>query len=120
MKELADVLKEILAVVEPKAVALFGSHARGEAGKLSDLDVLVITRSEEDAEKLRLLEKVLQKKFRNVELHVLPINAALELVHRRDPFFIRVLNECRPVCGSFYLGFLREVAANVGKSKGMA
>lgn len=119
MKELANVLEEILAVVEPKAVALFGSHARGEAGKLSDLDVLIITRSEEDAEKLRL-EKVFQKKFRNVELHVLPISAALELVHRRDPFFIRVLNECRPIYGSFYLGFLREVAANVGKSKGMA
>lgn len=35
-----------MAVCEPKAVILFGSHARGDTHRYSDLDLLVIRKEE--------------------------------------------------------------------------
>jgi predicted nucleotidyltransferase len=40
--DLEKVVQAVLAVCEPKAVILFGSHARGDAHQYSDLDLLVI------------------------------------------------------------------------------
>jgi uncharacterized protein len=37
-----DALEQVLSVVEPERVILFGSWARGEAGPDSDLDLLVV------------------------------------------------------------------------------
>jgi predicted nucleotidyltransferase len=37
-----DVVQRILTVRHPKAIVLFGSHARGQAHPDSDLDILII------------------------------------------------------------------------------
>jgi predicted nucleotidyltransferase len=40
--KLADLVGRIRSVVDPIRIVLFGSHARGDAGEHSDLDVLVV------------------------------------------------------------------------------
>ena len=42
---LSETLKRILAVVKPKKVILFGSAARGEMHRNSDIDLLVVVPS---------------------------------------------------------------------------
>lgn len=42
---LNETLKRILGVVKPKKVILFGSAVRGEMGKNSDIDLLVVVSS---------------------------------------------------------------------------
>ena len=37
-----SLLHQVIAVYAPRRVILFGSHARGEAGEDSDLDLLVV------------------------------------------------------------------------------
>jgi predicted nucleotidyltransferase len=39
---LAEVVRRLVAVYQPEAVYLFGSHARGDVGPDSDYDVLVV------------------------------------------------------------------------------
>jgi predicted nucleotidyltransferase len=39
---LAEITRRIVAVSDPQQIILFGSQARGAAGKDSDLDILVI------------------------------------------------------------------------------
>lgn len=43
---IAEVVRRIVEVADPDKVILFGSHARGEAGSRSDLDILVIKSSD--------------------------------------------------------------------------
>ena len=51
-----EVTRRILATVQPQRVLLFGSGARGEFGKDSDLDILVIMR--EDVHRRQLAQKI--------------------------------------------------------------
>ena len=44
--DLGKVVSAVLAVCEPKAVILFGSYARGDTHRFSDLDLLVIRKKE--------------------------------------------------------------------------
>lgn len=41
-EQLAELVKRIVEAVEPARIILFGSTARGEAGRYSDVDVLVV------------------------------------------------------------------------------
>lgn len=44
---LEEVVRRICAVGAPHKIVLFGSHARGEAGPHSDLDLLIIEESDQ-------------------------------------------------------------------------
>lgn len=44
---LQRVVERILSVGEPERIVLFGSHARGDAGPYSDLDLLIIEDSDQ-------------------------------------------------------------------------
>lgn len=44
---LDEIVRRVVEAVHPDKIILFGSHARGDAGPDSDLDLLVVTPSEE-------------------------------------------------------------------------
>lgn len=43
-----EMVRRIVEVVHPDKIILFGSHARGQAGPDSDVDLLVVAPSDED------------------------------------------------------------------------
>ncbi len=49
-----ELLKRVVDYFRPRRVVLFGSHARGEAGPDSDIDLLVILDDDAPAERLTL------------------------------------------------------------------
>jgi predicted nucleotidyltransferase len=49
-----DLLNRVVDFFQPRRVVLFGSHARGDAGPDSDIDLLVILDDDAPAEKLTL------------------------------------------------------------------
>ena len=44
---IGEIVRRIVDAVDPEAVVLFGSHARDNAGRQSDLDLLVVAESSE-------------------------------------------------------------------------
>jgi len=55
-----EMVRRIVEAVHPDKIILFGSHARGEAGPDSDVDLMVIAPSTEDrARRLRPLYRAL-------------------------------------------------------------
>jgi len=55
-KKTAEAVRRIVATAHPVRIILFGSHARGDAGRDSDMDLLVVERDVPDryAEMVRL------------------------------------------------------------------
>ena len=43
-EQISDLIKRIVEAVDPVRIILFGSTARGEAGRHSDIDVLVVVK----------------------------------------------------------------------------
>jgi predicted nucleotidyltransferase len=41
-----SIVRAVLAVSQPSAIVLFGSHARGDAHEFSDVDLLIIRKEE--------------------------------------------------------------------------
>ena len=62
--DLAKIVRAILAVCEPMAVILFGSYARGDTHRYSDLDLLVIRQKDFKAGESR--RKELGRIYRSV------------------------------------------------------
>ena len=56
-KEIREMVKRIAERFDPERIILFGSHARGEAGPDSDVDLLVVMKIEES------------KRAKQLELH---------------------------------------------------
>ena len=52
-KALDEIVRRLVAAYRPEKVYLFGSHARGDAGPDSDLDLLVIVPDDADPSRQR-------------------------------------------------------------------
>jgi predicted nucleotidyltransferase len=50
---LAEIVDRLVAAFEPEAIYLFGSHARGEEGTDSDLDLMVVVPDAAEPERRR-------------------------------------------------------------------
>lgn len=79
---LADIVRRLVAAYQPERIYLFGSMARGDAGRDSDYDILVVVA--DDAEPERLTSR------RGYEALVGTGYAADILVWRRSAFEVRL------------------------------
>ena len=79
---LADIVRRLVAAYQPERIYLFGSMARGDAGRDSDYDVLVVVA--DDAEPERLASR------RGYEALVGTGYAADILVWRQSAFDVRL------------------------------
>lgn len=89
-------LKAFATVVPVRQVILFGSYARGEAGRDSDVDLCVVTEgAATQREALRRMRKAIAGIPGKPPLGLLPIGAERLEEKRRisDPFFMSVLAE---------------------------
>lgn len=90
------IAKLIVERFDPDQIILFGSHARNEAGKHSDLDLLVVLREEADWQKQRgnPVRRAIAERF------ILPVDVILQSPEsiarqRDDPYSLinTILNE---------------------------
>ena len=52
---LEDIIQRIVAVADPEKIILFGSAARGEMGRNSDVDLLII---KDGVDELKMMQKI--------------------------------------------------------------
>lgn len=79
---LREIVRRIVAVAHPQRVILFGSHARGEADRYSDVDLLVVVPDSEDRRRIsdRIHQALLPLDVPNDVLLTTPS----QLAHRGD------------------------------------
>jgi predicted nucleotidyltransferase len=68
-----ELLDRVVDYFHPRRVLLFGSHARGEAGPDSDIDLLVILDDDAPAEKLTLRAGQESRRGWNRAVDVIPV-----------------------------------------------
>jgi predicted nucleotidyltransferase len=90
-----------------RSAVVYGSNARGDAGPRSDLDVLVVTRSEAD---VRPVQDVLMEAGRAIEArfgpplsaYVLPESRVRERYQDGDPLMLAIETEGRELFGTSF------------------
>jgi predicted nucleotidyltransferase len=102
MKKSITVVKELKKLLiahfgeNIKEVILFGSRAKGTAGKYSDYDVLVIVKQDYDwhfrNEILHVVYKMELEKDILIDIHLLSINEVSNTLRGSQPVFINALN----------------------------
>jgi len=91
------IVEKIVRGVAPQRIILFGSHARGEATRMSDLDLFIIQDSEEsNREVRRRVEHLLWGRRFGVDLIVRKPEEVERNVSDGNPFYTRhILGEGR-------------------------
>ena len=93
-----DFVVEQLKKNKPKAIILFGSAARGEAGEDSDLDILVIKETNKDYfDRVREVRSSVRSNV-PLDIIVLTPKEARELP-KRNSFFSQILKEGKILYG---------------------
>lgn len=83
------VVTRIIDAVHPSKIILFGSHARGEQSAKSDIDLLVITKPEDDREQTRLaIERTLRGRRFSIDLIVRTPADVEWNVYVENPFYV--------------------------------
>lgn len=76
-------LESVVAYFHPRRVILFGSHARGEAGPDSDIDLLVIVDDDTPAEKVTLRAGYESRRSYRQAVDVIPVRESVFQKKRR-------------------------------------
>ncbi|MGH6917623.1 MAG: nucleotidyltransferase domain-containing protein [Geminicoccaceae bacterium] len=69
-------VERLVAAFDPEAIYLFGSRARGDASPLSDFDLMMITRSDEDVATVDLAEAYAPVQALGIACEVIPCSRA--------------------------------------------
>lgn len=77
-------------------IFLYGSYARGEETKDSDIDILVIAKN-----------KIKIEKIKNFDINFIEINKVKEAV-QKDPFVYAMIKEAKPIINSYLLDELKQ------------
>jgi len=93
---LSSAIDKIISMLNPEKIVLFGSHAHGHPGPDSDVDLLVIMRTElRPAERVRVVSRLLSPRPFPVDIVVrTPVELARDL-QRVDPFMRDIVEKGR-------------------------
>jgi len=86
-KQIKKLVKELSKIKSIKAIYLFGSHATGNAGPLSDIDICVIAPNITEKEK----EEVTRNGFENMDLMLfsdLPLTIQVRVLRQGKPLYL--------------------------------
>ena len=93
---LQDIVKRLVEGYSPQKVILYGSHARGNAGEDSDIDLLIIKDTEKPpAERWKEVKRLLRERGRRIAVSPL-VYTNEEIAQRlamRDFFITEILEE---------------------------
>jgi predicted nucleotidyltransferase len=107
-KQKESVKEKIFRLLEPYlkeiiAVGVYGSYARGEQTKDSDVDVLVITRDK----KIKI-----QKKEKKIDVTIVEFNALKRAIENQPVIYYQIIQEAKPVINKYVLEELKKIKVN--------
>ena len=83
---------ECLKRYDPEKIIIFGSYARGEADEYSDLDFVVIKKTDERfVRRLIRVAELIDNGLGNVDVFVYTPEEFQEMIERENPFIEQVL-----------------------------
>ena len=93
-RELAAVVERLVRSLNPVAVVLFGSRARGDWGPWSDYDLLIIAEFEVPyLERIALILETIGDTRLPIEPHPYTLGEALEMLRRGSPTIVDAIEE---------------------------
>ena len=100
--------EQIMHVLEPHlqdilSVSIYGSYARNEATKESDIDVLVITKDKQFA---------VSSPNGKIEVLVLPFHKMQQAIEKYPTLYYQIVHEAKPIINSSILEELKRVHVN--------
>lgn len=98
-KELKSITKQIIEKYKPEKIILFGSLARGDFNKDSDIDLLIIKKTSEDRiRRIQRLSSLIDRRFAFEPLILTPEELS-ERLKLGDFFFEEILKEGKMLYG---------------------
>ena len=95
MRQIVEALRR---EYDPERVILFGSHARGDAGEDSDLDLFIIKDSDKrEIERIREVSRLLRPRLVPLDILVKTPGEVEERLAQGDTFMSEVLAEGRVI-----------------------
>jgi predicted nucleotidyltransferase len=89
---LTKAVERIVAGVSPDKVILFGSHARGDAGRDSDVDLLIVAETSlRPADRVRTVSRLLSPRPFPVDIIVRTPEEMERDLQRTDPFMREIV-----------------------------
>lgn len=83
---------------KPEKIIVFGSYVRGDTDEYSDLDFVVIKKTEKRfLERLIEVAKLIDSELGKVDVFVYTPEEFQEMIEREDPFIEQVLKEGRVI-----------------------
>ena len=97
-KTIAEITRRLRSQFHPRAIILFGSHAWGQPGDESDIDLLIVKDSDENRHQMGVQ---VQKLLFDIDCDLgLLVYQTREVKERKNLFFRRILNEGKVLYGS--------------------
>lgn len=95
---LNKVINKIANTVKPEKIIIFGSNAYGKPTGSSDIDILVIMKTEKrEIERMIEMSKVIQEYHKKIDFDIL-VKTPAEIKHRLeigDPFIMEIISKGR-------------------------
>jgi predicted nucleotidyltransferase len=91
-KLLEEMMKNLFLppVVKDSVIILFGSYARGDFSKESDIDILIIGKNEKAEEALMKFGAIYRK---NMSIKTMNVNDFVNNIKKKDPFLLEILED---------------------------
>jgi len=107
-RELLDELKQKFKSV---GIFLFGSYARGEEKKDSDIDLLILSSYSYTRQQIIKVEKDIRKRYGlDVDLWVMHPKKVFSEIINGNTAIMKIINEGRVLQSSYYTSFLKRVS----------